>query len=107
MSVTMRDVQDMMDEMGICRSCKEHKPCGCETLIKCPNCLTENFDEDARVCYSCDYDEAKDPNHVDTQDITNGDYLVRRGTCITCGSKNNNLGGFCSENCQKTYSGGG
>jgi len=57
-----RDAQDILAEMGICRKCHDHKPCGCEPMGKCPNCLTENFDLDDRVCYSCDYDEKHDPN---------------------------------------------
>jgi len=25
-----RDMLDMLDEMGICRKCHDHMPCGCE-----------------------------------------------------------------------------
>lgn len=108
-----RDMHDMLVEMGICTKCHDHKPCGCEPMGKCPNCLTDNFDLDARVCYSCDYDEKHDPNynpdqappHNDTQDITNGNYLKGRKSCINCGSPNTAQGGFCSKSCKAIYIG--
>lgn len=30
MEMTNHDVHDMMEEMGICPTCHDHMPCGCE-----------------------------------------------------------------------------
>jgi len=101
-----QDALDMLAEMGICRKCHDHKPCGCEPMGKCPNCLTENFDLDDRVCYSCDFDEKQDPNSNLSDDGVGRviGITIRRG-CINCGTPTTGVGGFCSTKCQGVYVG--
>ena len=92
------DAYDILAEMKICTKCHDHKPCGCEPLGKCPNCLEEYFDSNDRVCYSCDYDEAHDPNF-------NHETAPGRKSCINCGSPNTAQGGFCSRRCRAIFVG--
>ena len=69
-----RDYYDMMEAAGFCLKCKEHKPCSCE------------------------------PDHEDTQDITNGAYLKEKH-CVNCGSPHNTLGKFCNSRCAAQFIG--
>jgi len=76
----MADYYDYLDAAGICRTCKDHIPCGCpqhedtqdvtngdylnqmSPLRKCPNCRIRGFDINTQECFVCDYDAEHDPN---------------------------------------------
>lgn len=57
MSMSMRDCLEMQKEMGICSSCHDHTPCGCEPLTECLVCGQTSTDEEIDYnqgnCFNC------------------------------------------------------
>lgn len=58
MGMTDYDAQQMLIDSGICPSCKDHMPCGCDTIIFCDVCgmgnSLEELDLNNDKCYNCD-----------------------------------------------------
>ena len=50
MSMTKNDMYDMMEEMGICPKCHDHKPCGCDNEDELQNELVHTI---VKVCTGC------------------------------------------------------
>jgi hypothetical protein len=57
MGMTSIDAQEMLMEMGICITCNDHVPCGCETIILCEVCgmgnTLDEADKNDDKCFNC------------------------------------------------------
>lgn len=67
MSMSLYDSQEMLDEMGFCSNCGDHKPCGCEPVE--------------------DYD-LEPINEVLTNAISKLNALLPNKVCPVCGVEN-------------------
>ena len=93
MSFSERDAQEMLQEMGICSTCHNHIPCGCET-VKSECIITERFDcpndvISGKLCSSC-----KIPDNMVNCDVCGSDnsdieLLHNDGACFNCNTQLN------------------